>query len=85
MARQVSHYYSTPEAYQNHYVGIFDQLDEATRAAVIESLEKINSKYTLLATKDGKYFVGDKELDPKHPEEWGAVIMSEMAQKLLRK
>ena len=85
MARQVTHHYSTSEAYHEHYVGIFDQLDDDTKTAVIESLEKNSNEYTLVTMKNGKYFVGKQKLDPNHPEVWGSIIMSEMAQKMLRK
>jgi hypothetical protein len=84
MANQ-THYYSTPEAYQNHWKGVFEQLDDTTKGVVLEAVAKYEKGYLLISAKNGKYFIDGRRLDPNHPEEWGSIILSEIAQNLLRK
>ena len=84
MANQ-THYYSTPEAYQKHWKGVFEQLDDTTKSVVLEAVAKREKGYLLMSIKNGEYFIDGRRLDSKHPEEWGGIILSEIAQNLLRK
>jgi hypothetical protein len=44
----------------------------------------VPKNFVPITEKDGKYFIRDKELPMDHPEEWQAIIVSEMAKNYLK-
>jgi hypothetical protein len=76
-------YHTDNKSLAYHYVGIMEQLEDDVKEVVFNAT--LSENHLLFSAKNGKYFIAGRELDPEHLEEWGSLILAEVAKKLLKK
>jgi hypothetical protein len=65
--------------------GVYKKLVDMLNKTLQNTNAELEAKKDELAftQKDDKYYIGEKELDPNKLEEWGSILISEMAKKLM--
>jgi hypothetical protein len=58
---------------------ILDTLDDTIKNIEPSTINRLD-----FFEKGGKYFVGETELNPSKLEEWGSIMIAEMAKRLLK-